>query len=588
MKLKPIPTKEVAEGGEGKPLDVKVVKGGVSYVVPGAPFEYMYSYTETPKVRPLALREPPITPFGPQTMPRPWTGRKPLPPSKKKLPEFDSFTAPPSKKGMKPVQRPGPFLPGSGPKNVWSRVEILGEPLTIEEVTELIEGCRKSSRQLNMGRDGLTHNMLNNIHAHWKRRRVCKIKCKGVCTVDMDNVSQQLEEKTGGKIIYRRGGVIFLFRGRNYNYRTRPQYPLMLWKPITPVYPRLVKRVPDGLTLEEAMEMRRKGRELIPLCKLAKNGVYVDLVTDIREAFEACELVRIDCQGLNPSDYKKIGGKLKDLVPCVLISFENEHILVWRGREWKSTFDGNASSNSASTISDAIDFLSSEDEEASDKEASDEEASDEEVLNQEKSAENAKSSIVMKCGENIGIAGKEGSSKEENVESSLVDNKEDISNESSTIATVSGCMFEDTQEVSSTDGETLDQNSGSADLEPPYMQEVLLLLRQAVESGNAIVFDEDVLDSDLVYERSVSLAQVALPGPVFRHRPKRISVKKSEDKDTEEEQVQEAVPVVGKKPNERTRGKTTKSRKMKGFHGNYGSVLPQGSLGVDELAKLLG
>lgn len=43
------------------------------------------------------------------------------------------------------------------------------------------------------GRDGLTHNMLDNIHAHWKRRRVCKIKCKGVCTVDMDNVRQQLE-----------------------------------------------------------------------------------------------------------------------------------------------------------------------------------------------------------------------------------------------------------------------------------------------------------------------------------------------------------------------------------------------------------
>lgn len=44
-----------------------------------------------------------------------------------------------------------------------------------------------------VGRDGLTHNMLDNIHAHWKRRRVCKIKCKGVCTVDMDNVCEQLE-----------------------------------------------------------------------------------------------------------------------------------------------------------------------------------------------------------------------------------------------------------------------------------------------------------------------------------------------------------------------------------------------------------
>ena len=43
------------------------------------------------------------------------------------------------------------------------------------------------------GRDGWTHNMLENIHSHWKRKRVCKIKCKGVCTVVMDNVCQQVE-----------------------------------------------------------------------------------------------------------------------------------------------------------------------------------------------------------------------------------------------------------------------------------------------------------------------------------------------------------------------------------------------------------
>lgn len=44
-----------------------------------------------------------------------------------------------------------------------------------------------------LGRDGLTHNMLENIHTYWMRRSACKIKCRGVCTVDMDNVCQQLE-----------------------------------------------------------------------------------------------------------------------------------------------------------------------------------------------------------------------------------------------------------------------------------------------------------------------------------------------------------------------------------------------------------
>ena len=128
---------------------------------------------------------------------------------------------PPGKKGVKPVQSPGPFLAGMEPRyQSVSREGILGEPLTKEEVSELVKGSLKSKRQLNMGgfplllwiqlcrrikmwivgtcwlaagRDGLTHNMLENIHSHWKRKRVCKIKCKGVCTVDMDNICQQLE-----------------------------------------------------------------------------------------------------------------------------------------------------------------------------------------------------------------------------------------------------------------------------------------------------------------------------------------------------------------------------------------------------------
>ncbi|QHO08266.1 CRS2-associated factor 1 [Arachis hypogaea] len=230
-------------------------------------------------------------------------GSGPTPPSKKQQKEFDSFVLPPpDKKGIKPVQSPGPFLLGTFPRYVSPREEILSEPLTQQEIDAL--GMEKEKLYLlcYLDRDGLTHNMLDNIHAHWKRKRVCKIKCKGVCRVDMDNVCRQLEK----------GWCVVPFRGRNYNYGTRPRFPLMLWKPVPPVYPKLVKRVPEGLTLQQVTEMRKKGRELIPICKLGKN---------VREAFEECELVRINCQGLNKSDYRKIGAKLRDLVPCVLLSY---------------------------------------------------------------------------------------------------------------------------------------------------------------------------------------------------------------------------------------------------------------------------
>ena len=59
-----------------------------------------------------------------------------------------------------------------------------------------------------------------------------------------------------------------MYRGRNYNPHTRPRYPLMLWKPATPVYPKLVQQAPEGLTVEEAAEMRRRGQILLPILKL--------------------------------------------------------------------------------------------------------------------------------------------------------------------------------------------------------------------------------------------------------------------------------------------------------------------------------
>ena len=42
-----------------------------------------------------------------------------------------------------------------------------------------------------------------------------------------------------------------------------------------------------------------------------KNRLYSTLVEDVRNAFKLDDLVRIDCQGLKPTDYKKIGAKLK-------------------------------------------------------------------------------------------------------------------------------------------------------------------------------------------------------------------------------------------------------------------------------------
>ncbi|KAJ0824931.1 hypothetical protein HanRHA438_Chr17g0797701 [Helianthus annuus] len=59
--------------------DRSVVVGdsGVSYQLPGAPFEFQFSYSETPRAKPIAIREPAFLPFAPPSMPRPWTGKPP-------------------------------------------------------------------------------------------------------------------------------------------------------------------------------------------------------------------------------------------------------------------------------------------------------------------------------------------------------------------------------------------------------------------------------------------------------------------------------------------------------------------------------
>lgn len=44
-----------------------------------------------------------------------------------------------------------------------------------------------------VGRDGLTHNMLNDIYNHWKHAEAVRVKCLGVPTLDMKNVIFHLE-----------------------------------------------------------------------------------------------------------------------------------------------------------------------------------------------------------------------------------------------------------------------------------------------------------------------------------------------------------------------------------------------------------
>ncbi|KAK9074960.1 hypothetical protein SSX86_003279 [Deinandra increscens subsp. villosa] len=287
------------------------------------PFDFRFSYTESsPAVRPIGLREPKYSPFGPERVDRMWTGVC--------APVVDPTSTPTLGEGKTSAAE-------LEAKRKKMRERIQGQELTTAERLALVETCakHKTKRQINLGRDGLTHNMLNDIHNNWKQAEAVRIKCMGVPTVDMKNVCTQLEDKAFGKIIYRHGGSLILYRGRNYNPKKRPVIPLMLWKPHEPIYPKLIKTTIQGLSIQETKEIRKKGLAVPALTKLAKNGYYGGLVPMIRDAFLVEELVRIDCRGLERKDYKKLGSKLRDLVPCILVTFEKEQVVIWRGKDYK-------------------------------------------------------------------------------------------------------------------------------------------------------------------------------------------------------------------------------------------------------------
>ncbi|CAN4102750.1 unnamed protein product [Withania somnifera] len=304
---KPIKKKEEKNHKNGK-LNKDCEKVDNVPVNSDLPFDFRYSYSETnPAVQPIGFREPTrFSPFGPGRLDRKWTGT--------------------SAPRLEPVDLV---------KAAEERRRVIGEPLSEEETAELVEKYRHNdcSRQMNLGRGGVTHNMLEDIHNYWKRAEAVRIKCLGVPTLDMDNVCSHLEDKSGGKVIYRHINILLLYRGRNYDPKSRPTVPVMLWKPLAPIYPKLVKNVADGLTFEETKAMRNKGLSAPPLTKLSRNGVYVNVVDKVRVAFETEEVVRLDCAHVGTSDCKRIGVKLRDLVPCVPILFKDEQIILWRGKK---------------------------------------------------------------------------------------------------------------------------------------------------------------------------------------------------------------------------------------------------------------
>lgn len=128
---------------------ILIGESGLSYQLPGAPFEFQFSYSETPKAKPLAIREPAFLPFAPPTMPRPWTGKAPMKKSKRNIRLFGEVEE--EGIGVKRMEMQAGYDFGRFSGVVKPRNELLGKPLSKVEARELVKPYLSSNRQVNLG-----------------------------------------------------------------------------------------------------------------------------------------------------------------------------------------------------------------------------------------------------------------------------------------------------------------------------------------------------------------------------------------------------------------------------------------------------
>lgn len=118
------------------------------------------------------------------------------------------------------------------------------------------------------------------------------------------------------------------------------------------------------------------------------------------------------------------------------------------------------------------------------------------------------------------------------------------------------------------------------------LEGVRSLLRLAVESGGAVILDGESLDADAVRERAAQLARTAPAGPVFRHRTRKAPPQKARKEENQKSGEEEKPSLeMGTSLEEEKRSRP--SRRREKVNDGFLDMVPHGSLGVDELAKLL-
>ncbi|KAI5079240.1 hypothetical protein GOP47_0004719 [Adiantum capillus-veneris] len=94
------------------------------------------------------------------------------------------------------------------------------ESLTAEELHYLKRLGYKHKNYMIMGVRGVFGGVVLNMHLHWKKHQLIKVKCKNYTKEEIHETGEQLARLSGGIVVdVQKGDTIVMYRGRNY---TRP------------------------------------------------------------------------------------------------------------------------------------------------------------------------------------------------------------------------------------------------------------------------------------------------------------------------------------------------------------------------------
>ncbi|KAL2635271.1 hypothetical protein R1flu_006750 [Riccia fluitans] len=70
--------------------------------------------------------------------------------------------------------------------------------------------------RIKIGKAGVTTGIVEAVHNEWRDNEVVRVKAEGPPAMNMKKTHQELEERTGGLVVWRAGGACLLYRGKDY------------------------------------------------------------------------------------------------------------------------------------------------------------------------------------------------------------------------------------------------------------------------------------------------------------------------------------------------------------------------------------